>query len=122
MAVGARHVLHKVERLAGSIGAQLVTMQRRSVVARPESSVGTRIRNDNSRGERFERTLDVLPQEVVSLATPNNACPQCQVPRKLALEPGADFLQAWQVQARIDCVRRGPAAAVEQPSLFAGLP
>ena len=88
-------------------------MQRRSVVARPESSVRTWVGNHDRRRERFERTRDVLPQEVVSLATPDNARPQCHVPRELALEPGAEFIQARQLQARIDCVRRGPASAVE---------
>ena len=73
LAVGPRYVSHDVDSLGGGVGFQLVTAQRRSIVTRPESSIGTWIANHDGRRERFERMRDVLPQEVLSLATPDNS-------------------------------------------------
>src|SRR6185503_19811551 len=112
LAVGPRDVSHDVERLVGSVGSQLVTVQRRSIVTGPESSIGTWVRNHDGRRERFERTRDVLPQEVLSLTTPDDSCAQCHVPWELALEPGTEFTQARQLQTRVDCVRRGPPVGI----------
>src|SRR4029453_17696427 len=94
LAVGPTDVSHDVDSFGGSVGFQLVTVQRRSIVTGPESSLGTWVRNHDGRRERFERTRDVLPQEVLSLTTPDDSCAQCYVPWELALEPGADFPRA----------------------------
>jgi len=113
LAVGSSDVSHDVERTVGSGGSQLVTVQRRSIVTRPESSIRTWVWNHDRHRERFERTRVVLPQEVLSLSTPDNSCPQRHVAFQLALEPGTEFSQAWQLQMRVDCVRRGPTVDIE---------
>ena len=85
MAIGARHVTHDIERLAGNLAAEVVTVKRRSVIARRESSIGTRVLGYQRWALRTLR-MDARHSdagEVLTLATPDNSGPQSNVAGEL---------------------------------------